>query len=102
MLIATAPEANGRLMIPDAQGRVWHSETITSSTEKSLHDLSAESIVSSFYLAGGTGLALQFGHRISEDLDFFSRELSMRKLSSSESSKCPDVLLSRKRHPPRM
>jgi hypothetical protein len=25
----------------------------------------------SFYLAGGTGLALQFGHRISEDLNFF-------------------------------
>ena len=24
-----------------------------------------------FYLAGGTGLALQIGHRISEDLDFF-------------------------------
>ncbi len=27
---------------------------------------------SGFYLAGGTALALQFGHRISEDLDFFS------------------------------
>ncbi len=25
-----------------------------------------------FYLAGGTGLALQIGHRISEYLDFFS------------------------------
>ncbi len=61
--------------MPDAKGKVWHSETITSSTEKSLHDLSAGSILSSFYLAGGTGLALQFGHRISEDLDFFGREL---------------------------
>lgn len=27
-----------------------------------------------FYLAGGTGLALQLGHRMSEDLDFFSQE----------------------------
>ena len=27
----------------------------------------------SFYLAGGTGLALHLGHRRSEDLDFFSR-----------------------------
>ena len=27
-----------------------------------------------FYLAGGTGLALQLGHRSSEDLDFFSAE----------------------------
>ena len=26
------------------------------------------------YLAGGTGLALQFGHRLSLDLDFFSPE----------------------------
>ncbi len=28
--------------------------------------------LSGFYLAGGTGLALQLGHRISEDLDFCS------------------------------
>jgi hypothetical protein len=27
-----------------------------------------------FYLAGGTGLALQFGHRLSLDLDFFAKE----------------------------
>lgn len=30
--------------------------------------------ISSFYLAGGTGLALQLGHRVSEDLDLFSEE----------------------------
>jgi hypothetical protein len=30
--------------------------------------------LSSFYLSGGTGLALQLGHRESEDLDFFSQE----------------------------
>jgi hypothetical protein len=30
------------------------------------------SICSSFYLAGGTGLALRLGHRFSYDLDFFS------------------------------
>lgn len=29
-----------------------------------------------FYLAGGTALALQFGHRLSEDLDFFTIEES--------------------------
>ena len=29
----------------------------------------------SFYLAGGTGLALQLGHRKSDDLDFFSDKL---------------------------
>ncbi len=27
----------------------------------------------SFYLAGGTGLALQLGHRRSDDFDFFRR-----------------------------
>lgn len=30
-----------------------------------------------FYLAGGTGLALQMGHRYSVDLDFFSRKNRM-------------------------
>ena len=30
--------------------------------------------ISSFYLAGGTGLALQLGHRVSQDLDLFSEE----------------------------
>jgi len=30
--------------------------------------------ISRFYLAGGTGLALQLGHRVSEDLDFFSEK----------------------------
>ena len=29
-------------------------------------------LLSRFYLAGGTGLALQMGHRLSLDLDFFS------------------------------
>lgn len=37
----------------------------------------------SFYLAGGTGLALQIGHRKSFDLDFFTnREFSPENLSS--------------------
>ncbi|MEW5762502.1 MAG: nucleotidyl transferase AbiEii/AbiGii toxin family protein [Bacillota bacterium] len=39
-----------------------------------------------FYLAGGTGLALQLGHRVSNDLDFFSQrtfdpELVLRTLA---------------------
>jgi hypothetical protein len=37
----------------------------------------------SFYLAGGTGLALQIGHRKSFDLDFFtSKEFLPEELSS--------------------
>ena len=31
--------------------------------------------IRNFYLAGGTGLALQLGHRVSEDLDLFSEEI---------------------------
>jgi len=37
-----------------------------------LRELNGELERLSFYLAGGTGLALQLGHRVSEDLDFFS------------------------------
>jgi len=61
-------------MTDDAQESAWHPEAITSSTEQTLHDLSISSL-GDFYLAGGTGLALQFGHRISEDLDFFTKDL---------------------------
>ncbi len=32
-------------------------------------------VLEDFYLAGGTGLALQLGHRKSEDLDFFSNKM---------------------------
>ena len=62
-------------MTNDAQGRAWHPETVTSSTKQTLQDLLTASVLSDFYLAGGTGLALQFGHRISEDLDFFIEDL---------------------------
>ncbi len=37
-----------------------------------LRSLNGELQARGFYLAGGTGLALQLGHRISEDLDFFT------------------------------
>jgi len=37
-----------------------------------LQDLNGELRALGFYLAGGTGLALQLGHRVSEDLDFFT------------------------------
>ncbi|MCR4425088.1 MAG: nucleotidyl transferase AbiEii/AbiGii toxin family protein [Firmicutes bacterium] len=35
--------------------------------------LSSSHLVDQFYLAHGTGLSLQFGHRESHDLDFFTR-----------------------------
>jgi predicted nucleotidyltransferase component of viral defense system len=48
--------------------------------------------LNSFYLAGGTALALQLGHRVSEDLDFFidkafdAEELKKRILPDKVSS----------------
>jgi hypothetical protein len=53
----------------------WHREVIPASTETTLRALRDTDIVNRFYLAGGTGLALQFGHRLSLDLDFFSPDL---------------------------
>jgi len=35
--------------------------------------LAGSSLMKTFYLAGGTGLALQIGHRRSLDLDFFQK-----------------------------
>ena len=37
-----------------------------------MRDLDGELAAQGFYLAGGTGLALQLGHRVSEDLNFFT------------------------------
>lgn len=45
---------------------------ITPSCRRSLRYLARQTFISDFYLAGGTALALQLGHRISTDLDWFS------------------------------
>jgi len=52
----------------------WHRTVIPASTETTLRGLRDAHLLDRFYLAGGTGLALQFGHRLSLDLDFFSPE----------------------------
>lgn len=52
----------------------WHREVISASTETTLRNLRAAHLLDRFYLAGGTGLALQFGHWLSLDLDFFAPE----------------------------
>jgi hypothetical protein len=53
---------------------LWHPEVINPDLETVIYDLRKESILSQFYLAGGTGLALYLGHRRSADLDLFSAE----------------------------
>src|SRR3990167_8536501 len=50
-----------------------HEETLSKDTGIVLEKL--VDVARPFYLAGGTALALQFGHRISVDLDFFIPEL---------------------------
>lgn len=51
----------------------WHEEAIPQAAERVLEILAGNNM-DSFYLAGGTGLALQLGHRLSRDLDLFSAE----------------------------
>ena len=53
----------------------WHPETITAGTRRTLSALRDCSLIADAYLAGGTGLALHFGHRLSVDLDFFIADL---------------------------
>ena len=49
----------------------WHTEVLPEGWAQAAADLSARSVLSGFYLAGGTGLALSLGHRRSVDLDLF-------------------------------
>jgi hypothetical protein len=49
-----------------------HLETLTENTKKIWNKIQSFEDIQDFYLAGGTALALQIGHRISIDLDFFS------------------------------
>ena len=62
----------------------WH---ILDKKRKSILPLLSNFSKEGFYLAGGTGLAIQFGHRDSIDFDFFRKEdydtaLLIRKLES--------------------
>ena len=49
-------------------------ETIDAQTKRVLEKIKTLKFVKNFYLAGGTALAIQCGHRKSIDLDFFSKE----------------------------
>ena len=55
-------------MDSDHELRIWRRETITAATEETLILLRDRALPGDAYLAGGTGLALQFGHRRSLDL----------------------------------
>jgi len=76
--------ANKGIMDTTSQIVHWHYETLPRQTKKALDFLSKETWLknSSWYLAGGTALALQTGNRKSLDLDFFTekRNFDVKKL----------------------
>lgn len=49
-----------------------YDRAITTGCQQTLAYLGQHAFIGDFYLAGGTALALQIGHRISTDLDWFS------------------------------
>jgi hypothetical protein len=57
----------------DTNSQSWHKEVISEEAERVLAIL-LKNDISSFYLAGGTALALRLGHRLSRDLDFFNSQ----------------------------
>lgn len=51
-----------------------HTQIFDPATQSVFESLKGQEFLEPFYLAGGTALALHFGHRKSIDLDFFSAE----------------------------
>ncbi len=69
--------------------------TITEDMRLILLEFSQSATAESFYLAGGTALALQIGHRTSVDLDFFSPNEdipSIRPVLENSLSSFPNTL----------
>ncbi|MBU2109397.1 nucleotidyl transferase AbiEii/AbiGii toxin family protein [Patescibacteria group bacterium] len=65
-------------------------EAISRQTAKNLEILGKSKILKNAYLAGGTALALQMGHRVSYDLDFFTdkkfkAQIFLKKISQIKS-----------------
>lgn len=50
-----------------------HTQTLTPQTLELIQALQEEPLLQGFHLVGGTALALQIGHRISIDIDLFTR-----------------------------
>ncbi len=51
-----------------------HEKALTQNTQGVLEALGNSGVAKDFYLAGGTALALYFGHRFSVDLDWFAEK----------------------------
>ena len=69
-------------------------QTVPEHSLELLKKISPQLSEQGFYLAGGTALALRFGHRISVDLDFFkSEKFDVFKLSEFIKESFPDYEL---------
>jgi len=58
----------------------WHHDVMPAGAARVMSNLSKREILQGFYLAGGTGMALHIGHRISRDLDFFKQSFDEKTL----------------------
>lgn len=71
-------------------------KVISSTTRESLASVSQLTVFKQAYLAGGTALALQLGHRYSYDLDFFSPEKFDERIAIQQIAEAlPDFKLER-------
>lgn len=64
-------------------------KTLLPDTLRAIQLVSADTNIKKAYLAGGTALALQIGHRISVDLDFFTQSEFDEKALSAKLSGIP-------------
>ena len=64
-----------------------HWDVVAPAIRRVMEDLSGQPFLQRFYLAGGTALALQYGHRRSVDLDFFSETDVVRASTHAEISR---------------
>lgn len=68
-----------------------YTNTLPGNTSSVLQKLSKVVLLQNFYLTGGTGLSLQIGHRESQDLDFFSKEIFHPEKLQSKLEKLGDL-----------
>lgn len=68
----------------------FYEAAITPACQRGLAYLRCQTFIGDFYLAGGTALALQIGHRVSTDLDWFTAQ---RRLLTSEREEIRSVLV---------
>lgn len=62
----------------------FHNEILTDRQARVLDVVAPVARASGFYLAGGSAIAIRFGHRLSEDFDWFAAELKRPEMLAAE------------------